>query len=219
MANFPSISPNQTKFFFAICLPSPSWVRSHAPSIRSHRGSQKNRFALIYFGKIQFLPPSIWNIPFMSYLLGRVPVIKVMRGILDQKSPTVLLMWLLNINSSIWHLQDANSPIVNGKGNIYSANFDTFQVYLPDVRPEPAYEHCATIWPLYIMCSKYVPALLWKLYMKIFNTLSILHLVLFYLQLKIYFFVLNHYLYCIILYCIVYYTTVKIVFAFCLDSN
>lgn len=136
-------------------------------------------------------------------LYGRVPAIKVIRGILNQKSPTVLLMWLLNINSSIWHLQDANSPIVNGKGNIYSANFDTFQVYLPDVRPEPAYEHCATIRPLYIMCSKYVPALLWKLYMKIFNTLSILHLVLFYLQLKIYCFVLYRYLYFIVLFCIV----------------
>jgi len=52
------------------------------------------------------------------------------------------------------------------------------------------------------MCIKYVPALLWKLYMKIFNTLSILHLVLFYLQLKSYCFVLYHYLYCIVLYCI-----------------
>ena len=82
-------------------------------------------------------------------------------------------------------------PLWMARGNIYSANFDTFQVYFPDVRPEPAYEHCATIWPLYIMCSKYVPAFLWKLYMKIFNTLSILHLVLFYLQLKIYCFVLN----------------------------
>ncbi len=171
--------------------------------ISSQWESQKNRFTLISFGKIQFLPPCIWNILFMSYRLGRVPAIKVIRGILNQKSPTVLLMWLLNINSSIWHLQDANSPILNGKGNIYSANFDTFQVYLPDVRPEPAYEHCATIWPLYIMCSKYVLALLWKLYMKIFNTLSILHLVLFYLQLKIYCFVLYHYWYWNVLYCIV----------------
>ncbi len=31
---------------------------------------QKNRFALIYFGKIQFLPPCIWNLPFMSYRLS-----------------------------------------------------------------------------------------------------------------------------------------------------
>ena len=130
-----------------------------------------------------------------EWLYRRVPAIKVIRGILNQKSP----------NSSILHLQDATSPIVNGKGNIYSANFDTFQVYLPDVRPEPAYEHCATIWPLYIMCSKYVPAFLRKLYMKIFNTLSILHLVLFYLQLKIYCFVLYRYLYCVVLYCIEFY--------------
>jgi hypothetical protein len=38
--------------------------------ISSQWESQKNRFALIYFGKIQFLPPCIWNIPFMSYRLG-----------------------------------------------------------------------------------------------------------------------------------------------------
>ncbi len=37
--------------------------------ISSQWESQKNRFALIYFGKIQFLPPCIWNIPFMSYRL------------------------------------------------------------------------------------------------------------------------------------------------------
>ncbi len=34
--------------------------------ISSQWESQKNRFALIYFGKIQFLPPCIWNLPFMS---------------------------------------------------------------------------------------------------------------------------------------------------------
>ncbi len=32
--------------------------------------SQKNRFALTYFGKIQFLPPCIWNLPFMSTASG-----------------------------------------------------------------------------------------------------------------------------------------------------
>ncbi len=32
--------------------------------------SQKNRFALISFGNIQFLPPCNWNLPFMSYRLG-----------------------------------------------------------------------------------------------------------------------------------------------------
>ncbi len=37
--------------------------------IPSQWESQKNRFALIYFGKIQFLPSCIWNIPFMSYRL------------------------------------------------------------------------------------------------------------------------------------------------------
>jgi hypothetical protein len=34
--------------------------------ISSQWESQKNRFALIYFGKIQFLLPCIWNLPFMS---------------------------------------------------------------------------------------------------------------------------------------------------------
>ncbi len=37
--------------------------------ISSQWESQKKRFALIYFGKIQFLPPCIWNLPFMSYSL------------------------------------------------------------------------------------------------------------------------------------------------------
>ncbi len=37
--------------------------------ISSQWESRKNRFALIYFGKIRFLPPCIWNIPFMSYSL------------------------------------------------------------------------------------------------------------------------------------------------------
>ncbi len=38
--------------------------------ITSQWKSQKNRFAFISFGKIQFLPPCIWNLPFMSYHLG-----------------------------------------------------------------------------------------------------------------------------------------------------
>ncbi len=37
--------------------------------ISSQWGSQKNRFAFNSFGKIQFLPPCIWNFPFMSYRL------------------------------------------------------------------------------------------------------------------------------------------------------
>ncbi len=40
--------------------------------ISSQWESQKNRFALIYFGKIQFLPPCIWNLPFMSYRLWSI---------------------------------------------------------------------------------------------------------------------------------------------------
>ncbi len=36
--------------------------------------SQENRFALIHFGKIQFLPPCIWDLPFMSYHLCSIRV-------------------------------------------------------------------------------------------------------------------------------------------------
>ncbi len=31
--------------------------------------SQKNRFSFISFGKIKFLPPCFWDLPFMSYCL------------------------------------------------------------------------------------------------------------------------------------------------------
>ncbi len=49
--------------------------------ISSQSESQMNRLALIYFAKIQFLPPSIWNLPFMSYRLQTM-----------QKLPTYLLL-------------------------------------------------------------------------------------------------------------------------------
>jgi hypothetical protein len=39
--------------------------------ISSQWESQNNRFALTFFGKIQFLPPCIWNLPFMSTASGR----------------------------------------------------------------------------------------------------------------------------------------------------
>ncbi len=37
--------------------------------IYSQLESQKNRFAFNSFGKIRFLPPCIWNLPFVSYRL------------------------------------------------------------------------------------------------------------------------------------------------------
>ncbi len=40
--------------------------------ISSQWESQKNRFAFISFGKIQFLPPCIWDLPFMSYRLCKM---------------------------------------------------------------------------------------------------------------------------------------------------
>ncbi len=41
------------------------------PLISSQWESRKNRFAFVSFGKIQFLPPCIWDLPFMSYHLRR----------------------------------------------------------------------------------------------------------------------------------------------------
>ncbi len=49
---------------------SPIEGRKWFDQISSQWESQKNRFALIYFGKIQFLPPCIWNLPFMSTASG-----------------------------------------------------------------------------------------------------------------------------------------------------
>ncbi len=52
-------------------LPPFSSIEGHKwfDQISSQWVSQYNRFALISFGKIQFLPPCIWNLPFMSYRL------------------------------------------------------------------------------------------------------------------------------------------------------
>ncbi len=48
--------------------------------ISSQWESQKNRFALIYFGKILFLSPCIWNIPFLSYRLCRPAFLETLKG-------------------------------------------------------------------------------------------------------------------------------------------
>ncbi len=48
--------------------------------ISSQWESQKNRFELIYFGKIQFLPPCIWNLPFMSTASERRETNKIRIG-------------------------------------------------------------------------------------------------------------------------------------------
>ncbi len=59
--------------------------------ISSQWESQKNRFALNYFGKIQFLPPCIWNLPFMStasgYCLWYVGVLHIFTDICYMESP------------------------------------------------------------------------------------------------------------------------------------
>jgi len=51
---------------------SPIEVEKWFDQISSQWESQKNRFALTYFGKIQFLPPCIWNLPFMSTASGKI---------------------------------------------------------------------------------------------------------------------------------------------------
>jgi hypothetical protein len=55
IATFPPFGPIEGhKWFFQI---SSQWE------------SQMNQFVFISFGKIQFLPPCIWDLPFMSYLV------------------------------------------------------------------------------------------------------------------------------------------------------
>ncbi len=53
--------------------------------ISSQWESQKNRFALIYFGKIEFLPPCIWNLPFM-------PTASVPASIWEADKPEILFL-------------------------------------------------------------------------------------------------------------------------------
>jgi len=52
--------------------------------ISSQWESQKNRFAFISFGKIQFLPPCNWDLPFMSYRMvwSMANRIQILKGIL-----------------------------------------------------------------------------------------------------------------------------------------
>ncbi len=45
----------------------PIEVQKWFDQISSQWESQKNQFAFIFSGKIQFLPPCTWNLPFMSY--------------------------------------------------------------------------------------------------------------------------------------------------------
>ncbi len=71
--------------------------------ISSQWASQKNRFALIYFCKIQFLPPCIWNLPFMSYRLWVVEV-----RVCIEMPPSILAE-----NSTFLNLQKVKKHIRN----------------------------------------------------------------------------------------------------------
>ncbi len=53
---------------------SPIEVQKWFDQISSQWESQKNRFALTNFGKIQFLPPCIWNLPFVSTATGKLTI-------------------------------------------------------------------------------------------------------------------------------------------------
>ncbi len=57
----------QSPVFTSLHLRSP--VHVVPPQISSQWESHKNRFAFISSGKVQFLPPCIWDLPFMSYRL------------------------------------------------------------------------------------------------------------------------------------------------------
>jgi len=64
---------------------------------------QKNRFAFISFGKIQFfLPPCIWNLPFMSYRL-RLRLLKTSVFMMYSNSWVSRLRWLKMESSAYTH--------------------------------------------------------------------------------------------------------------------
>jgi hypothetical protein len=54
-------------FFYSVPPFGPMEGQKWFAQISNQWEIQKNRFALISVGKIQFLPPCIWNLPFMSY--------------------------------------------------------------------------------------------------------------------------------------------------------
>jgi hypothetical protein len=69
--------------------------------ISSQWESQKNRFSLIYFGKIRFLPPCIWNIPFVSYSLWTMNWVGHNHFILLQRNPPFYDLALLEKHCEI----------------------------------------------------------------------------------------------------------------------
>ncbi len=68
--------------------------------ISSQWESQKNRFALIYFGEIQLLPPCVWNLPFMSTasVVSYSPPLQRERGAVGKMSPIGWAHFYLSAN-------------------------------------------------------------------------------------------------------------------------
>ncbi len=77
--------------------------------------SQKNRFAVISFGKIQFLPPCIWNLPFMSVRLWR----RHQRGGVE---PATFRQNLELISSSRMPVHGRNNSLVQSRGLSWLTN-------------------------------------------------------------------------------------------------
>ncbi len=119
----------QTKPSFSLCLPesvatlppfSPIEGQKWFDQISSQWESQKNRFALIYFGKIQFLPPCIWNLPFMStasghswtFLLLRIQSLQCLKVINLTMSSSLRRMR----SSLVVRASDCQSTSCNGPG-------------------------------------------------------------------------------------------------------
>jgi hypothetical protein len=70
--------------------------------ISSQWESQKNRFAFISFGKIQFLPPCIWYLPFMSYRLRKTTRVNYS---FDTCLPCVIKLMMVFCVHSVLHQQ------------------------------------------------------------------------------------------------------------------
>ncbi len=76
-------------------LPPFGFIEGHKwfDQLSSQWASKKNRFAFISFGKIQFLPPCIWNLSFMSYYLWQL-FTKIVIGHIQSLETKEVFYWL-----------------------------------------------------------------------------------------------------------------------------
>jgi hypothetical protein len=130
--------------------------------ISSEWESKRNRFALISFGKIQVLPPCIWNLPFMSYLLW----CKLRSAFRPGCSAYV---YVLHPPSS---LKQSNSIITLGYSRCLDG-VDRPTNPLPRSVKFAAFVYWLQVWWLLIACTFHVPKFLWIFFVRLSTTIHI----------------------------------------------